>query len=63
MKADFALRRMSRLLHRLLEGAPSVRRMFREEPFPDESPEFVRCIRRVYHFAAPGSAAAERGEV
>jgi len=46
------------LLDALLRGEPSVRALFRVDPFPDAPPRHVRILRFVYAFATPDERAA-----
>jgi lipase maturation factor 1 len=39
------------LFRRLLEGSPPVLELFRENPFPDRPPRYVRATMRRYHFS------------
>jgi len=45
------LKRISRLLHRILEDSPSVVSLFRKEPFT-EVPEYIRAVRSKYRFSS-----------
>lgn len=42
-----------RLMQRLLEGTPEVKRLFRVHPFPDAPPRYVRAVLYDYTFAPP----------
>jgi hypothetical protein len=41
-----------RLLQGLLAGEPTIRALFRRDPFPDTPPRHVRVARYLYEFAA-----------
>ncbi len=40
------------LMHRLLEGSPSVLALLKKNPFPDAPPRYVRAILYDYHFTS-----------
>jgi hypothetical protein len=46
------------LVHRLLQGEPTVRALLARDPFGEQPPHFIRGELYEYHFAEPGSDAA-----
>ncbi len=45
------------LISKLLHGQPDVLGLFRDNPFPDQPPVFIRVRHYIYRFTGPGESA------